>query len=212
MNKTKLTLVAASLLLSPLAPAQDLAFNSFDSFMNEDVLLWGEEDKLFGATKYIKHLNEAPATATVITYEQMVRMGATTLQEVLKHVPGLSIVKTSHYGKRNVVVRGVKNSEGDLVLFNIDNHNVAHYIAGNAAWMFLPMQIENIKRIEVIRGPGSALYGANAAAAVINIITKTHNDIEGTSFSLRAGSHNERTLSGLSSSARLARINVTELS
>ena len=138
----------------------------------EETMLWDEEEMLYGATKYIKHLYEAPASATVITAQEIEKMGAATLADVLERVPGIAIATTTPYGKRSIVVRGAKNSEGDLVLFNIDNHAMDHAATGSAAWQLLDMQVHNIKRVEVIRGPGSALYGANAATAVINILTK----------------------------------------
>ncbi len=162
---------------------------------DDDGVLLDEEEMLYGATKYIKHLYEAPASATVITAQEIEKMGAFTLADVLERVPGLAISRTTPYGKRSIVVRGAKNSEGDLVLFNIDNHAMDHASTGSAAWQLLDMQVHNIKRIEVIRGPGSALYGANAATAVINILTKNGNIIDGYEARVSGGSFDKRELS-----------------
>ncbi len=162
---------------------------------NEENLPWDDEEILYGATKYIKHLYEAPASATVITAQEIEKMGAFTLADVLERVPGLAITRTTPYGKRSIVVRGAKNSEGDLVLFNIDHHAMDHANTGSAAWQLLDMQVHNIKRIEVIRGPGSALYGANAATGVINILTKNGNIIDGFEARVGGGSFDKRELS-----------------
>lgn len=167
--------------------------------MFDDVMLWGEEEKLYGATKYIKHLNQAPANASVITDKQIEAMGAQTLAEVLVTVPGVSIVTTTPYGKRSLMVRGSYNTEGDLVLFTINNYSISHVITGSAGWHFLDMSASNIKRIEVIRGPGSALYGANAAVAVVNIITKNGEDMNYSRVGIGAGNfdkHNYSVVSG----------------
>jgi len=158
-------------------------------------MLWDEEDILYGATKYMKHLYEAPASATVITAQEIEKMGAATLADVLERVPGIAIATTRSFGKRSVVVRGLKNDEGDLVLFNIDNHAVNPVGNGSATMQWLDMQVHNIKRIEVIRGPGSALYGANAAAAVINILTKNGNIIDGAEAKVSIGRFDRRELS-----------------
>jgi len=162
---------------------------------DEEDELWDEEDILYGATKYIKHLYEAPASATVITAQEIEKMGAATLVDVLERVPGIAIATTRSFGKRSVVVRGLKNDEGDLVLFNIDNHAVNPVGTGSATLQWLDMQVHNIKRIEVIRGPGSALYGANAAAAVINILTKNGNIIDGAEAKISTGRFDRRELS-----------------
>jgi len=177
---------------SPSLPEEDILWD-------DDSMLLDEEEMLYGATKYIKHLYEAPASATVITAQEIEKMGAASLADVLERVPGISIATTTPYGKRSIVVRGAKNSEGDLVLFNIDNHAMDPAATGSAAWQLLDMQVHNIKRIEVIRGPGSALYGANAATAVVNILTKNGNIINGYEARVSGGSFDKRELSLLAS-------------
>lgn len=191
--------MAAAILFSLVVSAQSLADDQILTLadMSLEELYDLEVVDVSIATKTPVPLKRAPAMVTVITYDEMVRMGAITLGDALKHVPGLSILKTSHFGKKSISVRGAQNTEGDLILFNVDNHNVAQYIAGSASWMFLTMQVENIKRVEIIRGPGSALYGANAAAGVINVITKSYEDIPESTFTVRAGTRDERNISGL---------------
>jgi len=166
-----------------------------DMSWEEEGMLLDEEEVLYGATKYIKHLYEAPASATVITAQEIQKMGAATLADVLERVPGIAITITTPNGHRGIVVRGLKGYEGALVLFNVDHHAVNPVVTGSATWQFLDMPVHNIKRIEVIRGPGSALYGSNAAAAVINILTKNGNIIDGAEVKVGTGSFDRRELS-----------------
>ena len=161
----------------------------------EEDLPWDEEDMLYGATKYMKHLYEAPASATVITAQEIQKMGAATLADVLERVPGIAIVTTFPNGHRGLVVRGLKGADGALALFTVDHHAVNPIATSSGTWQFLDMPVHNIKRIEVIRGPGSALYGDNAATAVINIITKNGNIIDGAEIKVGAGSFDRRELS-----------------
>jgi iron complex outermembrane receptor protein len=151
----------------------------------EEALFWGEEEKIITATKYIKRLREAPAIATVITSEQIRNMGAKNLRDVLKTVPGIGISIVTGYGKYGIESRGIKSIDTEKILVMIDGHRVNDTMSGGAMWVFDDMFVENIKRVEVIKGPGSALHGANAFVAVINVITKDVGDIDG--VDVRAG-------------------------
>ncbi len=160
-----------------------------DDFFADEHITWGEDEQLYSATRYVKRLKEAPAIATVITAQQIKHMGASTLGEALKNIPGLTIITTRAYGKTGLEIRGAKNSEGDMVSFNIDNHHVNSVNSGSAVWTFANYPTAHIKRIEVIRGPGSALYGANAAVAIINIVTKSGAEINGSEATIAGASH-----------------------
>ncbi|HLA35844.1 MAG TPA: TonB-dependent receptor [Rhodocyclaceae bacterium] len=133
-------------------------------------------------------LRRAPAVATVITAEDIAAMGATNIDEVLETVPGMHINRAASMNATNYVMRGVVSLYTPQVLMLQNGIPVTVMLTGNkgSLWGGLPM--ENIARIEVIRGPGSALYGADAYSGVVNVITKTAADAPGTQLGVRAGS------------------------
>lgn len=140
------------------------------------------------ATGTSKPLKLAPSVATVITAEDLEAMGATTLDEALETVPGLHVVPSNKAGMRPVYsVRGIHTSINPQVLLLVNGHSVNEVYTGGRAFGF-KMPANNISRIEVIRGPGSAVYGADAFAGVINVVTKDALEIDGTEAGLRYGS------------------------
>ncbi len=142
--------------------------------VEEDVLsTYGSKEMISLATGYRKPIFEAPATATVITAAEIRRMGATSLDQVLATVPGLNV---STDGKSNLLtVRGITSR----VLILVNNIPVAQGLT-NPFGAVDNILLYNIDRIEVVRGPGSAIYGADAFAGVVNLVTKTAGDIAGT--------------------------------
>ena len=120
-------------------------------------------------------------------------MGALTIPEILRYVPGLEVssITSSH---AEVSIRGLSQVPSNNVLVMIDGRSVYIDYYGGVVWESLPILIEQIDRIEIMRSPGSALYGANAFSGVINILTKTPNQIQGQKLFLRAGEYN--TLNG----------------
>jgi iron complex outermembrane receptor protein len=130
------------------------------------------------ATKREIPLSKAPGIATVITARQIKQMGFRTLVDVLKTVPGFDI-STDETGEMEIAVRGVLDDASQKVKVLIDGHSINDAWRGGAMWNFDDLVVENAKRIEIIRGPGSALYGHNAFLAVVNVITKDTKDIDG---------------------------------
>ena len=92
-------------------------------------------------------------------------------------------------GERNIAVRGVLDELSQKVKILIDGHSVNNPWSGGAIWSFDDLVVENIKKIEVVRGPGSALYGQNAFLTVVNVITKDTEDIDGFQWTLSGGSY-----------------------
>lgn len=146
----------------------------------------GDADLISLAAGYSQPLVRAPAIATVITRKDIEKLGATTLAEVLATVPGL-YVSTARGLNDIFVIRGFFDQFNTYVLLLLNGIPVNNIVNGGRpqAWR---MPVHNISRIEIMRGPGSALYGADAAAGVINIITKTANEINGTEVGAYAGS------------------------
>jgi iron complex outermembrane receptor protein len=131
------------------------------------------------ASKSKEKVLQSPLSTTVISKEELDKSGATSIAEALRLVPGM-IVREKTPGNFDIHIRGNDNvppknlgvySEDALTLVMIDNRPVYNYAFGGTFWETLPVDINDVDRIEVIRGPSSALYGPNAVAGVINIIT-----------------------------------------
>jgi vitamin B12 transporter len=125
---------------------------------------------MVSATKTSKYQREIGASTTVITSEDIARSGKTTVAEVLQDAPGVSIRKNSVYGGlTSIDIRGAKSGQ---TMVMIDGVEVYDPISIDRDFDFAHLATDNIKQIEIVRGPQSTLYGANAMTGVINIITK----------------------------------------
>lgn len=154
----------------------------------ELALSYGDKSIVTIATGTRQPLSRAPAVATVITAEDIRAIGATDLDQVLETVPGVHVAVSSIGYNPIYVIRGIYTNVNAQVLLLINGIPINNVFAGDRSQVWGGMPVQDISRIEVIRGPGSALYGADAFAGVINIITKTASDINGTEFGLRGGS------------------------
>jgi len=154
----------------------------------EQLMYWEPEDIIISATKLIQHLQDAPAIATVISDKEIRNRGARDLLDILKSVPGIGVSMVTGYGKFGVESRGIISVFSEKMLLMIDGHRVNESIRGSAIWHFGDMAVENIKRVEVVRGPLFALHGANAFAAMINVVTKNAKDIDGADLRIGRGS------------------------
>lgn len=157
-------------------------------------LAYGDRSFVSIATGSRQLVSKAPSVTTVITAEDIASMGARTLSEVLEAVPGLHVSRNTlennyapTYG-----MRGILTDSAPHVLTMVNGVARTSVFLGNPDEQRVELPVENIARIEVIRGPGSAVYGADAFAGTINIITKTAADIDGTSVAVRAGSFKTR--------------------
>lgn len=150
--------------------------------------LWFGADQVISiATRHRTPSSKAPAIVTVITDTEIKNLGFRTFSEILRIVPGFEILKIGDYGNTSPSVRGIAGSSKIRVM--IDGHSVNSPLAGGAFFHFDDFPVENIKKIEIIRGPGSALYGENAFSAVINIIMKEAHEIDGVRVSSGYGSY-----------------------
>lgn len=178
----KSTLVLCSLLTaitSSLSFAQD-----------EEELLWsyGDENFVSIATGRKQAITKAPAVASVITAEQIRAMGAKDIDQALESVAGLHVSRRSGAYNPIYVIRGIHSDINPQVLILINGIPITHVLTGDRSQAWGGMPVENISRIEVIRGPGSAIYGADAFAGTINIVTKEAKEIDGLQTGLSAGS------------------------
>jgi len=145
------------------------------------------ETYVITASKVMETIKKAPASITVVTDRQIRQMGAKHLEDVLRAVPGF--VSSYFYdGQFLFGVRGGWRAPSNNVLIMINSHPIYDASTQEALTVHETLIIDNIKRIEFIRGPGSALYGASAFHGVINVITKEAEDIDGFELTARGGS------------------------
>jgi outer membrane cobalamin receptor len=137
-------------------------------------------------------VHKAPAIATVVSEREIRNMGARNLLDILRIVPGIGISIAPIAAYHTIEVRGIKTLNSEKVLIMIDGHSINETLHSSSAFFFQYMSVEKIKRVEIIRGPGSALYGASAFTAVINIITKRAEDIQGLQLTAGGGSFDTR--------------------
>lgn len=151
--------------------AQDDPFAELQDKGLDEELAWLQAEKFaITASRVLENIKKSAASITVITDKEIEQMGARTLMDVLQTVPGISVWDYTD-GIYKIDARGVFKSVGQHILLMINSHPVnENYLGGIASLDTL--MVDNVKQIEVIRGPGSALYGANAFGGVINVITK----------------------------------------
>ncbi|HLP98954.1 MAG TPA: TonB-dependent receptor [Sideroxyarcus sp.] len=157
---------------------------------DELALAYGDKSTISLATGSHQPITRAPAVASVITSQDIEAMGATDLDQALESVPGLH-VSMSHIAQKPIYgFRGIATLNNPQVLMLVNGLPITNVFWGDRSQIWGGMPLENVARIEVIRGPGSALYGADAFSGVINVITKTAADIKGTETGVRTGSFN----------------------
>lgn len=150
---------------------QDLFDLSLEELMNIEIV---------SASKKAESSFKSPLSSSVVTRDEILASGATTIEEALRLVPGM-LVREETNGNFDVHIRGNDNlppgnfsfyTENSMSLVMIDGRPVYNYINGGTMWETLPVSIVDVERIEVVRGPATALYGPNAVTGAINIITR----------------------------------------
>ncbi len=129
-------------------------------------------------SKRSSKLSASPAAVTVVTNEEIRRMGATSIPEALRLVPGIQVARIDA-NKWVVTSRGFADIYANKLLVMIDGRSVYTPLFSGVYWDVQDVMLEDVDRIEVIRGPGATLWGANAVNGVINIITKAAKDTQG---------------------------------
>ena len=174
--------LVAVFVMSGVAPAWASSDDSGTTQLDLAALM-DLDSQVTSATKIAQSISEAPAIITVISREGMIERGYETVAEALGALPGFFV--NSDYVLPDAGVRGISGElrgGSRLIKVMINGHPVS-FRSETTNWLnnaLVPM--EAIDRIEVIRGPGSALYGANAFLGVVNIITRNAEDYDGTAF------------------------------
>ena len=169
-------LLLAVLLLPAFALAEEEVkdFEGIEDFKEFD--LEALADVVFTAAKHQQDIAESPAAVTVISREQIENTACTDVVCLLRSVPEVDVVRVVPLWA-SVGARALTNELGDKALVLIDGREINVEMFGVPLWLSLPVHMQDIQRIEVVRGPGSALYGANAHSMVVSITTrKTDGD------------------------------------
>ncbi|MCG8668711.1 MAG: TonB-dependent receptor plug domain-containing protein [Pseudomonadales bacterium] len=152
------------------------------------------------SSKRLSDLFSSPVSISTVDAEAIKNAGITSVAEALKLVPGAIVVEQLN-GHFEVYLRGFQNVpsngtltelSGRLNLVMVDNRTVYNYFHGGTFWETLPIHVDDIERIEVIRGASSALYGSNAVTGVIHFITKRAKEPSKYRANLTAGSYNTK--------------------
>src|SRR5688500_3616336 len=127
--------------------------------------------KVTSAGKKNQLITETAAALYVITADDIERNNVSTITEVLRQVPGILVARQGT-GEWAISIRGFNDNHANKLLVLMDGRTLYSPLYAGVEWDALDTMIEDIERIEIIRGPGAALWGANAVNGVINIITK----------------------------------------
>src|SRR5262245_7181954 len=145
-----------------------------------------EEQVVVTASKVEQKLVNAPATLTVVTSDVIQSTPSTNYAELFRTVPGVNITQTSARDF-NITTRAATATLATSQLALLDGRSLYLDFFGFVAWDLLPVNPTELKQIEVIRGPASAVWGANAMNGVINFISKTPREMAGNSVTLTLG-------------------------
>jgi iron complex outermembrane receptor protein len=145
-----------------------------------------EEQVVVTASKVEQQLVNAPATVSVVTADVIASTPATNYAELLRGVPGLNLAQTSARDF-NITMRGASSTLATSTLALLDGRSLYLDFFGFVAWDLLPVNPNELRQIEVIRGPASAVWGANALNGVVNFISKTPRELDGNSATLTFG-------------------------
>ena len=135
-----------------------------------------EEQRVTSASRFEQDVSDAPSSVTVITRRQIAISGAHTLSDLLRLVPGMDVVAINPLYVA-ASIRGFNDESNTTLLLLLDGVKMNLEFTGGPFVQILPVPIEDIERIEVIRGPGSAVWGQNAYLGVINIITRDPREL-----------------------------------
>ena len=145
-----------------------------------------EEETVSIASRYEQPISEAPSDVYVITDEDIRQSGAPDLPTVLRRVPGIEVMQTTG-AEFNVSARGDNQLVANKMLVMVDGRSIFVDAHAQVYWKAIPVTLPEIKRIEVLKGPASAVYGFNAFDGVINIITKSPEEMKGTTLQFGGG-------------------------
>jgi iron complex outermembrane receptor protein len=161
-----------------LARADDLAGMSLESLMNIDVV---------SVSKRSEPLQQSPAAVFVLDGRTIVRSGVKSIPEALRLVPGIQVARLDSHSWA-ITARGFNATTADKLEVLMDGRSLYTPLYSGVFWDAQDTLLDDIARIEVIRGPGAALWGANAVNGVVNIVTKSAAETQGSFHQIGGGS------------------------
>lgn len=161
-NRCRIAVAAALLGVSLDANAQAINYGALEQLFGEPVTT--------SATGSPLRASQVPINMVIITQADIRRSGADNIPDVLQYVAGIDVRRYS-YSQTDVAIRGYDQPYSPRLLVLINGRQVYADYYGYTAWQALPVQLDEIRQIEVVKGPSSALFGFNAAGGVIDIIT-----------------------------------------
>src|SRR5579862_2672384 len=173
------------LLLAQAVPPQSLLNTNLEDLMSMEVT---------SVSKKEQKVSKVGAAIYVITREDIRRSTATSIPDLLRMVPGLDVAQINSNAAA-ISIRGFNSKYSDMVLVLVDGRAVYTPTFSGVYWDQLDVPLEDIERIEVIRGPGGTVWGANAVNGVINIITRNARATPG--GLIRAGAGPQESAEGL---------------
>ena len=179
LSAASLCLAVALALAAPAAADPPEAVDmSLEDLLNVEIT---------SAARKSQRLNDVAAAVYVITREDIERSGATSIPEALRLAPGVSVARLAN-NRWAVSIRGFNSRFSNKLLVLMDGRSMYSQLFSGVLWEVEDTLLEDIERIEVIRGPGAAMWGANAVNGVINIITRRARDTQGNLLVAGAGS------------------------
>lgn len=149
------------------------------------------ETMVVTASRAEQKLEDAPVSMSLVTSSEIDSSAATTYADLLRGLPGMNAIQVSAE-QQELATRGAVKTGNNSQLVLVDGRSVYIDFLGFVSWDSLPVQFDEIERIEVLSGPGSAVWGANAMSGVINVITKKPSEVQGGLLTLGAGNRGER--------------------
>lgn len=159
-------------------------------------ILYLKEETVSIASRYEQPISQTPSNVYVITDEDIRQSGATDLPTVLRRIPGLDVMQITG-ADFNVSVRGNNQTNANKLLVMVDGRSIYVDVQGSMYWKAIPVTLPEIKQIEVQKGPASVLYGFNAFDGVINIITKSPEEMKGITLQVGGGSYGTLSSAGI---------------
>lgn len=163
------------------SPTIDDSLESFD-------LLFEDFEVVVSASRSEQRLDQTSVPVSVISKEQIRLSGASEVPDLLFMVPGMDVFRLDN-NRWSIGVRGLHQTFSDRTLFLVNGQNASSAIHGGVDFQRLPLFLEDIEQIEVVRGPGGGAWGANAFNGVVNVIEKSPTDTQGVLLSYRIDEH-----------------------
>ena len=187
MRARPLVLAALTLVWAPLAAAgQSADPQAPQSSTQSEQVPTSSAPVVVTASKREEELINAPATMTVVTEEAIRATPSPSFVELMRVVPGVNVTQISARDV-NITSRAPTGSLENSTLALLDGRSIYQDFFGFVMWDFIPVDASQIKQIEVIHGPASAVWGSNALTGVVNVITKTPREMAGNSVSIQFG-------------------------